>query len=53
LGPIDGISQWQTIFNGYTSTKTQILHNIDDIFGYAGVRLGQFKLVKGNKKEIF
>ncbi len=32
---------------GTPSNRTQLLHNIDDFFGYAGIRKGNFKLIKG------
>lgn len=47
LGPIDGISQWNSFINDLPSKRTQLLHNIDDIFGYFGLRKGNYKLVQG------
>lgn len=47
LDQIDGVSQWNTILLGHSSPRTQLLHNIDHVFGYAGVRMGRYKLVKG------
>lgn len=47
LGSIDGISQWNSLIEGTPSNRTQLLHNIDDFFGYAGIRKENFKLIKG------
>jgi len=44
---IDGVSQWKTIFSGTPSTRPHLLHNIDDVYGFAAVRQGKYKLVKG------
>lgn len=47
LGAIDGVSQWDSLINDLPSKRTQLLHNIDDIFGYFGLRKGNYKLVQG------
>lgn len=47
LTSIDGLSQWASILNGSPSERTVVLHNIDDRLGYAALRQGNFKLVKG------
>lgn len=47
LGVIDGVSMWQSFLNNKPSPRKQILHNIDDITGYAAIRDSHFKYVKG------
>jgi len=44
---MDGISHWDSLLNGTPSKRTSLLHNIDDRLGYAGVRLGNYKLTNG------
>lgn len=48
LKPMDGTSQWNSFLYGVPSRRSHILHNIDDQLGYAAIRHGDFKLVKGN-----
>lgn len=47
LAAMDGISHWDSLLNGTPSKRTSLLHNIDDRLGYAGVRLGNYKLTNG------
>jgi len=47
LGAIDGISMWESLSNNIKSPRKQILHNIDDITGYAAIRDTNFKYIKG------
>lgn len=47
LGAIDGISMWESFLNNTKSPRKQVLHNIDDITGYAAIRDTTFKYVKG------
>ncbi|KAH8401742.1 hypothetical protein KR009_007590 [Drosophila setifemur] len=44
---IDGQSIWQALTNDEASPRLKVLHNIDDIWGSAGVSVGDWKLVKG------
>uniref|UniRef100_A0A6P7FT84 Arylsulfatase I-like n=1 Tax=Diabrotica virgifera virgifera TaxID=50390 RepID=A0A6P7FT84_DIAVI len=44
---IDGKSQWTTLSNDQPSTRNEILHNIDDIYGNAALTVGPWKLLKG------
>ncbi|CAH1110980.1 unnamed protein product [Psylliodes chrysocephalus] len=44
---IDGITQWRALSEDETSNRTEILHNIDDIYGNAAVTSGSWKLLKG------
>ena len=48
---MDGISQWKSILYGQESRRRNLLHNIDDRAGYAALRQGNFKLVKGTTYE--
>ena len=50
---MDGISQWEYLLNGSNPKRTEVLHNIDDIYGYYGLRKNSYKLVKGKKESIF
>jgi len=50
LGAIDGISMWESFSNDKKSPRKQILHNIDDITGYAAIRDINFKYIKGKSK---
>uniref|UniRef100_A0A1B6DH44 Sulfatase N-terminal domain-containing protein n=1 Tax=Clastoptera arizonana TaxID=38151 RepID=A0A1B6DH44_9HEMI len=47
LTGIDGINQWQALSQDLQSNRTEILHNIDDIFGSSALTVGDWKLVKG------
>ena len=48
LGAIDGVSQWKAIVEGTgPQSRSELVHNIDDVFGYAGIRKGDYKLIKG------
>ncbi|KAG5890787.1 hypothetical protein JTB14_007181 [Gonioctena quinquepunctata] len=51
LPQIDGISVWSAISNDEISKRTEILHNIDDIYGSAALTAGPWKLVKGTNYE--
>ncbi|CAG9838089.1 unnamed protein product [Diabrotica balteata] len=47
INNIDGKSQWTTLSNDEPSTRNEILHNIDDIYGNAALTVGPWKLLKG------
>lgn len=47
LGAIDGFNQWGTLSSSGISPRTDILHNIDDIFGSSAIMVDQWKLLKG------
>lgn len=47
LGHIDGINQLDSLSTDVPSNRTQILHNIDDIFGIAALTMGQWKVING------
>lgn len=44
---IDGQSIWQALVNDEPSPRLKVVHNIDDIWGSAGLSVGDWKLVKG------
>lgn len=46
-GNIDGMDMWDVIRLGLPSPRQEILHNIDDIYGNEGVRVGPWKLLHG------
>lgn len=48
LSKIDGVSLWSSLSEDGTFERSEILHNIDDIFGSAALTVGQWKIVKGN-----
>lgn len=47
LGQIDGTDLWQALSEDSSSNRTEILHNIDDIYGNAALTVGEWKIVKG------
>lgn len=52
LGALDGVSHWSALVGGSASRRRRrrrrhTVHNIDDAFGYAAVRRGNWKLVRG------
>ncbi|XP_070134302.1 arylsulfatase B isoform X2 [Drosophila bipectinata] len=44
---IDGQSIWQALVHDQPSPRLKVVHNIDDIWGSAGLSVGDWKLVKG------
>lgn len=52
LKGLDGVSHWNTILYDKPSVRNHVLHNIDDLLGYAAIRKENFKLVKGTAKPI-
>lgn len=53
LGAIDGISMWESFLNNTKSPRKKILHNIDDLTGYAAIRDTNFKYIKGKLWYIY
>lgn len=47
LGEIDGVDLWNALSEDLTSERTDVLHNIDDIYGNAALTVGEWKIVKG------
>ncbi|XP_025200510.1 arylsulfatase B-like [Melanaphis sacchari] len=48
LGAIDGISMWESFLSNKNSPRKLVLHNIDDVTGYAAIRDTNFKYIKGS-----
>lgn len=44
---MDGIDLWEDLSNDEQSHRTEILHNIDDIWGSAALTVNEWKVVKG------
>ncbi|XP_018576345.1 arylsulfatase B [Anoplophora glabripennis] len=44
---IDGLNVWKALSEDSKSSRTEILHNIDDIYGNAALTVGSWKIVKG------
>ena len=42
---------WSSISEDTPSPRTQILHNIDDIYGNAALTKDQWKVLKGRKNS--
>lgn len=47
LEDIDGIDMWNALSSNLDSNRTEILHNIDDIFGNSAITVGPWKLIHG------
>lgn len=48
LGNIDGVDMWGALTENKTSPRTEVLHNIDDIYNYAALTRGDWKYVTGS-----
>ncbi|CAO1393268.1 unnamed protein product [Diamesa hyperborea] len=44
---LDGINQWPTISTGRTTTRDEIIYNIDTIFGFSALSYRGMKIVNG------
>jgi hypothetical protein len=44
---LDGMNLWPELSQNLISKRTEILHNIDDIWGSAALMQGKWKLVQG------
>ncbi|GLV35650.1 uncharacterized protein CBL_01200 [Carabus blaptoides fortunei] len=47
LGNIDGINIWEALSQDVASNRTEVLHNIDDIYGNSALTIGDWKVMKG------
>ncbi|XP_033334236.2 arylsulfatase B [Megalopta genalis] len=47
LRDIDGYNMWESLKKNSKGPRKAVLHNIDDIYGNAGITVGKWKLVKG------
>jgi arylsulfatase A-like enzyme len=50
---LDGIDQWSSIRNNETSSRTQVVINIDEVMKNAAIRAGDWKLVIGEPLASF
>lgn len=48
LKNLDGVSAWKMLSTNGPPVRSEMLHNIDPIGQFAGIRVGDFKLVTGN-----
>lgn len=48
LGPhLDGINAWDALVTDTATARTEVLHNIDDVYGNAALTVGDWKLLVG------
>ncbi|XP_060530533.1 arylsulfatase I-like isoform X2 [Cylas formicarius] len=52
LSQLDGISMWNTLTNNVDSGRSEILLNINQITGEAGLRVGDYKIITGRSNDI-
>ncbi|XP_046608568.1 uncharacterized protein LOC124299389 [Neodiprion virginianus] len=45
---IDGMNLWPALRTGSTSPRTEILHNIDDVYGNSAITIGDWKRLQGS-----
>ncbi|KAF7285683.1 hypothetical protein GWI33_010178 [Rhynchophorus ferrugineus] len=45
---LDGVSIWKSLSLDQPSPRTEVLHNIDDIYGNAAITIDEWKLVQGS-----
>ncbi|GBM36212.1 Arylsulfatase I [Araneus ventricosus] len=53
LGPMDGVDMWDALLGGSPSPRTEMLQNLDPIYGVSALRMGDMKLVNGSTGEGF
>lgn len=44
---LDGLDMWSALKDDSPSPRTEILHNIDDIYGNAALTVNDWKVLKG------
>lgn len=47
LTSIDGVNLWNALSEDTESPRTNILHNIDDIYGVSAITVGDWKFIQG------
>ncbi|XP_077994837.1 arylsulfatase J-like [Glandiceps talaboti] len=50
LKHLDGLNIWDSISSDIPSPRTEILHNIDPLYKNAALRVGDYKIIIGEKK---
>ncbi|GAB1863453.1 Arylsulfatase B [Camponotus japonicus] len=48
LTSIDGVNLWNALSEDTESPRTNILHNIDDIYGVSAITVGDWKFIQGS-----
>ncbi|XP_077516111.1 arylsulfatase B-like isoform X1 [Amblyomma americanum] len=48
LGPLDGRDIWATLSQDEPSQRSEVVYNIDPLWGYAAIRRDRFKIVVGS-----
>ncbi|KAL8594525.1 hypothetical protein ACOMHN_028879 [Nucella lapillus] len=48
LKNLDGVSAWKMLSTEGAAVRSEMLHNIDPISKFAGIRVGEYKLLTGN-----
>jgi len=48
LGELDGVDAWQMLSGNGSAVREEMLHNIDPIGQFAGIRIAEYKLLVGN-----
>lgn len=52
LKDIDGINSWIPLSIDIPTNRTEILHNIDDIYGNAALTVDDYKILKGKERNV-
>ena len=50
---MDGIDMWKSLSENMQSPRNLMLHNIDESRNIAALRVGDWKMVKGNFHRVF
>lgn len=48
LNGLDGVNLWNALTADEPSNRTQILHNIDEMYGNSALMMGKWKVVNGS-----
>lgn len=48
---IDGVDMWRALNEDTISPRKMVLHNIDDIYGIAGITYGDWKFIQGKREK--
>ncbi|CAL1278117.1 unnamed protein product [Larinioides sclopetarius] len=53
LGALDGVDMWDALLDDSPSPRTEMLQNLDPVYGVSALRMGDMKLVNGSTGEGF